>query len=206
MTTLADDLGAFDYLYDTAARTAKRSLRGWLLGALVGVPLLVVLLVLAAVALVIDTSSAPGEGTFAAPQRGPKGVVMPTPELVARCREAAQALHDAGATGYETLVLTAIAGPESVGCHVDALGDNYPIRGLLCPSHGWFQIRSCPDNPDPRHLDRGTREWLLVPANSARKALEILRGKQGLGAWSTYTNGSYLDWTTVALAATEGLR
>lgn len=172
---------------------------------LLGIPAVLLLFAASAVGLVLGT--APVEGTtFVATPRGPSGTVIPTPEVVARCRQAAQALHDAGGTPYEVLILTAIAGPESVGCHGDALGDNYPIQGLLCPSHGWFQIRSCPESNDPRRLDRGTREWLLVPANSARKALEILRGRQGLMAWTTYRNGSYLDWTIVALAATEGLR
>jgi hypothetical protein len=208
MTTpdLGFDHGAFDYLAQGLGRQAKRFTKGVAFKALVSFPALIILFVLSLASLVLSSAQAPGEGFEVTTPRGPRGTVIPTPELVARCREVALALQAGGATSYEMLILTAIAGPESVGCHADALGDDYPIAGLLCPSHSWFQIRSCPDSPDPRRLNRGTREWLLMPINSARKALEILRGPQGLMAWTTYRNGSYLDWTEVALAATEGLR
>lgn len=208
MTTpdLGFDHSAFDYLAQGLDRQTKRLTKRTALKALLTVPGLVAALVLAVVALVLSSAQSPGAPTEVSPQTGPGGTVAPTPELVARCREVALALQAEGATTYEMLILTAISGPEAIGCHADALGDNYPIQGLLCPSHSWFQIRSCPESNDPAKLDRGTREWLLVPANSARKALEIMRGPQGLGAWSTYRNGSYLDWTEVALAATEGLR
>jgi hypothetical protein len=38
------------------------------------------------------------------------------------------------------------------GGRADAVGDNYPIKGLLAPSYGLFQIRALPGRPAPDQL------------------------------------------------------
>lgn len=166
---------------------------------LLAMPVALVMLAISAVAIAFGTAPTPGV-TFVGP--GPRGPVVTTPELVAACRVVAAEATAQGLRGPDLVIFTAISGAES-RCTADALGDMYPIRGLLCPSHGAMQIRSCPGTPNG--LDRGSREWLVVLRNNVSKALQIAR-IVGWSPWSTYTNGRYLDWTEVALAATEGLR
>lgn len=167
---------------------------------LIAAPATLFMLAVSAIALAFGTAPTPGV-TLVGP--GPKGTVAATPEWVAAARPWALLFHAEGQRGPALVMWVAIYGAES-GYRSDALGDNYPIRGLLCPSHGGGQIRSCPGTP--KGLDRGPREWLIVPVNNVRKALQIFTGARGWTPWSTYTNGRYLDWTEVALAATEGLR
>lgn len=97
-------------------------------------------------------------------------------------------------------MVSSLPGPES--CYDPArMGDNYVIRGLLCQSWGLVQVRSCPDNPDPRHLDRGRPEWLVDPVNNLRVALRLRLSPIGWNHWSTYQSGKYLPFTTDAIAA-----
>lgn len=71
-------------------------------------------------------------------------------------------------------------------CIPDRVGDNYPIRGVLAPSCGLFQVRTI-------SAARGTCEQLKDPAFNIEKAYGIYKG-QGLTAWSVYTSGKYLTF------------
>lgn len=61
-------------------------------------------------------------------------------------------------------------------CNPDAVGDTKPIKGVLAPSCGLFQVRTI----DPK---RGTCEQLKDPSFNVQKAYEIYKS-QGLQAWS----------------------
>lgn len=78
-------------------------------------------------------------------------------------------------------LMLAIAKAES-GCRTDAVGDNYPIRGLHAPSCGLFQVRSLKGRP--------SCEALKDPSTNIYWAYKIYKG-QGLKAWSVYTKGLY---------------
>lgn len=78
-------------------------------------------------------------------------------------------------------LMMAIMKAES-GCRANAVGDNYPIRGLHAPSCGLMQIRSLSGRP--------SCEALKDPATNIAWAYRIYQG-QGLKAWSVYTNGKY---------------
>jgi hypothetical protein len=62
------------------------------------------------------------------------------------------------------------------GCNPGAVGDNYPIAGILAPSCGLLQVRTI--SPE-----RGTCEQLKDPAFNIQKAYEIWLG-QGYRAWT----------------------
>lgn len=68
------------------------------------------------------------------------------------------------------------------GCTPTAVGDNYPIAGLLAPSCGLLQIRTLEGRPDC--------ESLKDPATNIEWAYKIYTG-QSYNAWSVYTSGKY---------------
>lgn len=78
-------------------------------------------------------------------------------------------------------LMLAIAKAES-GCNTNAVGDNYPIRGLHAPSCGLFQIRTLASRPSCAALQD--------PAVNVSWAYKIYQG-QGLKAWTVYTKGLY---------------
>lgn len=61
-----------------------------------------------------------------------------------------------------------------------AVGDTYPINGLLAYSCGLYQVRELPGRP--------SCEELKDPATNIAWAYRIYQG-QGLSAWSVCTNG-----------------
>lgn len=80
--------------------------------------------------------------------------------------------------------MLAIARAES-GCRFDAVGDTWPIAGVLAPSCGLFQVRTLPGRPTCDELKdaRVNIEWAYKLYKSG-----------GLNHWSVYTNGSYRQW------------
>ena len=62
------------------------------------------------------------------------------------------------------------------GCNPAAVGDNYPIAGVLAPSCGLLQVRTI----DPA---RGTCEQLKDPAYNIAAAYKIWQG-QGYRSWT----------------------
>jgi hypothetical protein len=48
------------------------------------------------------------------------------------------------------------------------------------------------------------QQWCYDPNNNAQAALQIYNNPQGLGNWSTYTSGAYLNFTTDAQNALSG--
>lgn len=74
-------------------------------------------------------------------------------------------------------VFLAIAKAES-GCNPLAVGDTNPIRGVLAPSCGLFQVRTLSSRP--------SCEALKDPATNIAWAYRIYQG-QGYGAWSVCT-------------------
>ena len=69
----------------------------------------------------------------------------------------------------------AIMNAESGG-RPEAVGDNYPINGLLAPSYGLFQIRGLPGRPAPTQL--------LDPDFNVRYAAQMQQ-QQTWSPWST---------------------
>lgn len=86
---------------------------------------------------------------------------------------------------WDVKVMMAIMQAES-SCNPSSVGDNYPIRGVLAPSCGLFQVRTV-------SAARGTCEQLKDPAFNIEKAYGIFKG-QGLTAWSVYSNKKYLNY------------
>lgn len=83
--------------------------------------------------------------------------------------------------------MAAIALAESTG-NPDNIGDQYAIDGVYAPSYGLWQIRSVHAAELPNFFPPSS-EW-SDPSQNASAAYGILHS-QGLGAWSTYTNGAY---------------
>lgn len=106
------------------------------------------------------------------------------------------------------VVMVAIAGAES-GWNPNALGD-YGFGGPTCPtygsatSYGLWQIH----NVHSAYLSQQAGStnpcvwipWVLNPIHNAEAARSIYES-QGLGAWSTYTNGAYRAHLSAAQAA-----
>jgi hypothetical protein len=113
------------------------------------------------------------------------------------------------------VVMTAIAGAETGGTwDLYATGDPcaaYP--DLPCcaggTSFGPWQIHTVHAD----YLQRVTgsadpcvwRQWLAVPANSARAAYAVYRGPGGLNNWTSYTNGSWQRYVAAAQAAVRAV-
>lgn len=51
----------------------------------------------------------------------------------------------------------------------------------------------------------GMLDWLIIPANNARAAALVL-SNQGFTAWSTFNDGSYLPFMSIASEAVERAR
>jgi hypothetical protein len=75
---------------------------------------------------------------------------------------------------WNTAVMARIMYFES-RCNPNAVGDNYPIKGLHAPSCGLFQIRTLSSRP--------SCEQLKDPATNVEWAYKIYKG-QGYKAWS----------------------
>lgn len=67
-----------------------------------------------------------------------------------------------------------VIGGES-GFNVNAVGDNYPIRGLLAPSYGLFQIRALKGRPNPKTL--------LDPEENIKYAAKLFKSQK----WQPWT-------------------
>jgi hypothetical protein len=141
----------------------------------------------------------------------PAGVTArPAPDALTGAEVAASAFR-AGFRGHALVVIVAVAGSESAWSP-STEGDQYPIKGCECHSHGLWQIRSCPKS-DPAvdydtsgcHpvLDRGSRASLVDPDENARAAWRLASsGGDGFDNWTTYTDGAYIPWLPQAEAAT----
>lgn len=82
---------------------------------------------------------------------------------------------------WDVNLMMAIMKAES-GCRTNAVGDDYPIRGVHAVSCGLFQVRSIGTRP--------SCSALKDPATNIAWAYRIYQG-QGLTAWSVYSNGKY---------------
>jgi len=71
-------------------------------------------------------------------------------------------------------------------CNPNAVGDTYPIAGLLAPSCGLFQIRTLTGRPDC--------EALKDPATNIEWAYKVSGGGANWKPWSVFTNGKYLNF------------
>lgn len=86
--------------------------------------------------------------------------------------------------GWDKDIMYKICMAESGG-NPQAVGDNYPIGGIYVPSCGLWQIRSFASRTDC--------ESLKNPQINLEWAIKVWKS-QGYGAWSVYTNGSYLRY------------
>lgn len=133
----------------------------------------------------------------------PRGPLAPTPEWLALATPVAAIAYETGWRGDALVRRVAVVGAES-NFDPNALGDNYPIRGLLCPSHGWNQIRSCPGTRGG--LDRGPRVALVDPRTNMQVAWRLEHSLLGMLHWSTWTNQRFRAYLPIAEKATEGYR
>lgn len=69
------------------------------------------------------------------------------------------------------------------GGRVGAVGDKYPIRGVLAPSYGYFQIRALPGRPSPKEL--------LDPEFNVKYASDLFKS-QGWSPWTVARNLGYV--------------
>lgn len=83
--------------------------------------------------------------------------------------------------GWEKNIAIAVMKAES-GCNTHAVGDNYPIGGLLAPSCGLFQVRTLAGRP--------TCEELKDPATNVAWAYRLYTAR-GFQPWSVYNSGAY---------------
>ena len=86
---------------------------------------------------------------------------------------------------WDKRVAMAVMRAES-GCRANAVGDNYPIRGLHAVSCGLFQVRTVAKW-------RGTCKQLQKPSFNVKIAHKVYKG-QGWKAWSVINNGKYLRY------------
>ena len=84
---------------------------------------------------------------------------------------------------WDTRVAFGVCMGESGG-NSQAIGDNYPINGLLAPSCGLMQIRTLSGRP--------TCEELLDPKTNMDWAYRISNNGASFTPWTAYTSGSYL--------------
>ncbi|MHB1870878.1 MAG: hypothetical protein ACYCT1_08490 [Steroidobacteraceae bacterium] len=115
------------------------------------------------------------------------------------------------------VLMTAIAGAETGGTFDDASPGDYGLGGPSCggaTSWGLWQVHNVHSNlltqlsgsTDPCQW----AAWLADPMNCARAAMAVYQS-QGLGAWTTWQEGTYSGWlqpavqaVTAAVAATSG--
>lgn len=134
---------------------------------------------------------------------------------IAQCAAAAVLVFPASAVSTTAgslalpVVMVAIAGSESVGWHDQAAGDAGldPQYGLCGGYSSWglWQIH----NVHATYLEGVTGStdpcawaaWLYDPVHCAQAALAVYQG-QGLGAWSSYTDGG---WQTNIGAAQQAV-
>lgn len=93
---------------------------------------------------------------------------------------------------WDVKIAMAIMGAETRGrCNADAVGDNYPINGLLAVSCGLMQVRTLVGRPDCETLKNPATniEW----AHKIYQA-SVARGSSGWYPWSTYNDGKYLQY------------
>lgn|GEM_PF-1525510 len=112
------------------------------------------------------------------------------------------------------VVMVAIAGAESGWNNTDAGDCGYPDLpscgpctdgGTGATSWGLWQVHSV-HIPLLTQLTGSTdpcvwREWLFVPLNCAVAARAVYEGAAGLGNWTTYSQGEYVQYLGTAQAA-----
>lgn len=106
-----------------------------------------------------------------APTAEPEEMKQPQPVTVVGCEHYRHLIEQ---YNWNVDVFLAIAKAES-GCNPLAVGDTNPIRGVLAPSCGLFQVRTLSSRP--------SCEALKDPATNIAWAYRIYQG-QGYGAWS----------------------
>lgn len=106
-----------------------------------------------------------------APTTEPEQTPQPQPAPVVGCEHYRHLIEQ---YNWNVNVFLAIAKAES-GCNPLAVGDTNPIRGVLAPSCGLFQVRTLSSRP--------SCEALKDPATNIAWAYRIYQG-QGYGAWS----------------------
>lgn len=110
-----------------------------------------------------------------------------------------QSLTDAGFTGGQAVVMTAISLAESGGDDTE-LGDVGLENNTWGPSYGLFQVRTLRSETG----SGGDRDvtWLSTSdANQAAAAYEISNKGNNFAPWTTYTSGAYQQFLGQAQAA-----
>lgn len=124
-----------------------------------------------------DSTSTALEAVFILPQK--PQIAPKTPQIAPSRGDCEQYRHIVEMYDWNTEVMMKVMSLES-SCVPTAVGDTKPIRGVLAPSCGLFQVRTI----DPA---RGTCKQLKDPSFNVQKAYEIYKS-QGLRAWSVTHN------------------
>ena len=90
-----------------------------------------------------------------------------------------------GGYDWDSRVMLAVMEAET-HCRSNAVGDNFPINGVLAPSCGLLQVRTIA-------AWRGTCDQLKDRAFNVDIAYRVWQG-QGYKAWSLFNNGTYLQY------------
>lgn len=85
---------------------------------------------------------------------------------------------------WDTDTVVRIAKAES-GCNNQAIGDNYPIAGLLAPSCGAMQVRTLEGRP--------SCEELMDLETNILWSYWIYEARGNFTAWTMYTNNKYKE-------------
>lgn len=118
----------------------------------------------------VESQESPAQLNNLAPEAEPKAEVQPE-SWPKGCEH-----YVAEVTKYawNASVMVRVMSAES-GCNPQAVGDNYPIRGLHAPSCGLFQVRTLAGRP--------SCEELKNPITNIQWAWRIYQS-QGYSAWS----------------------
>lgn len=116
-------------------------------------------------------------------------------------KDIAQIAFNAGFRGEALTIATAVAMAESGG-RPTAQGDVGLQNATWGPSVGLWQVRSLNGAPAGSSRDANAN---ADPSKNASSAYEISGGGSNFHPWSTYTNGAYTRYLSVAQQAADGI-
>jgi hypothetical protein len=137
------------------------------------------------------TTTLPGGTASASGSLNIGGVVTPA--------QAYQALISAGLSPAAAITLTAIGGAES-DWNTESLNNN-PGTGDY--SVGVWQINYYGDLLAPRTAEFGSPAELLGNLGKQASAAATLYHESGFSPWTTYTRGTYTEYVSQAVAASQ---
>lgn len=113
----------------------------------------------------------------------------PHTNILVTAQETTDILLQAGFTGEQTRIMTAISHAES-GSDLACWGDENLQNNTWRESYGLFQIRLL------RNPNGSCRDYELLKENifEQAKCAKQIYDSQGYPAWSVYTNGKYRQW------------